>query len=69
MANKEVRIDYDKIRDSQDITRVNAEEFKKVGLDIHKNGVEGLIDDDRTKQRILKIKKPTKYFFQGSRNR
>ncbi len=65
MANKEIRISHDKIKDPKTITQVNTEEFKKQGLDIHRDGVEELIDDHKSRTRILKVKAPTKFFFQG----
>ena len=63
MADKEIRIPHARIQDPQTITRVNAEAFKKAGLDIHVNGVESLEDDHKRGERILRVHKTTKYFF------
>jgi hypothetical protein len=64
MADKEIRIKHEDIQDPSTITRVNAEAFKKAGLDIHVNGVESLDDDHKRGERILRVHKTTKYFFQ-----
>jgi len=64
MADKEIRIPYREIDNSQTITQVNEEAFKKAGLDIHVNGVEDLHDDDKKQERVLRVHKTTKYFFQ-----
>ena len=63
MADKEIRIPHKDIQDSQTITKVNEEAFKKAGLDIHVNGVESLDDDHKKGERILRVHKVTKYFF------
>lgn len=64
MADKEIRISHKDIQNSQTITKVNEEAFKKAGLDIHVNGVESLEDDHKRGERILRVHKITKYFFQ-----
>ena len=64
MADREIRIAYKDIQDSQTITKVNEEAFKKAGLDVHVNGVESLEDDHKSRTRILRVHKTTKYFFQ-----
>lgn len=66
MAKKEVRIPFDEIRDPNKITQVNARKFKELGLDIHKNEVDELIDDHSTKTRVLKIRN-IRYFDMGRR--
>ena len=56
MANKEIVIDHDKIRNSQTITQVVTEEFKKHGLNPHKNDCVEMQDDDKAGKRIYKLK-------------
>ena len=58
---KEFRLPFDKIADPQTITQVNAEEFKKHDLDIHKNEVNEIVDDHSRQERVYKVKN-TKYF-------
>jgi len=57
MANKEVVIDHDRIRNPQTITQVVTEEFKKQGLNPHKNDCMDLQDDFSKGKRIYKLKK------------
>lgn len=64
MADREIRIPHKDIQDPSTITKVNTEAFKNAGLDIHVNGVEDLQDDHRRGERILRVHKTTKYFFQ-----
>ena len=64
MADKEVRIDFERIRDPDKVTEVNVQEFKKRGLDIHRHDVIELIDDHSRKVRVLKIR-DRKYFDLG----
>ena len=63
---KEFRIDHDKLGDSQTVTKIMAEEFKKQGLDTKVNIALDVIDDPAKKQRIIKAKN-TKYFDMGRR--
>ncbi len=65
MADKEIRIRYSQIANPQTITDVNRRTFKEAGLDIHKHDVRVIHDDHDHSVRVMKIKKPTKYFFQG----
>ncbi len=65
MATKEIRIPYSQIANPQTITDVNRRAFKEAGLDIHKHDVREIHDDHTRGVRVMKIKKPTKYFFQG----
>lgn len=58
---KEIVIDHDKIRDSQTITKVVSEAFKKEGLNIHKNDCLTMEDDHTTGKRYYKLKN-TKFF-------
>lgn len=64
MANKEWRIPFDEIRNPETITQRNVDEFKRHGLDIHKNEVDELIDDHSRKERIYKVR-DRKYFDMG----
>ena len=64
MARREVRIPFSEIKDPQQITRRNVEEFKKHGLDIHKNEVDEIIDDTSSRTRIMKIRN-VKFFDMG----
>lgn len=56
MAKKELRINHDDISDPQTITRVQAEKFKEAGLDMHRHEVDELVDDHKSRVRILKIR-------------
>ena len=56
MANKEVVIDHDKIRNSQTITKVVTDEFKKHGLNPHKNDCMEMYDDHSAGKRVYKLK-------------
>ena len=60
----EIRIPYEDISDPQTITDVQEREFHKHGVDMHRHEVEELIDDDRKKERILKVRN-RKYFIMG----
>lgn len=61
MADTEIHVDFDKIRDPQTITQENIKMFKSKGLDIHKNEVNEIVDDHKKQKRIYKIKN-VKYF-------
>ena len=65
MADKEIRIPYSRIANPQTITDVNKRAFKEAGLDIHKHDVREMHDDHSRGERVMKIKKPTTYFFMG----
>ena len=61
---KEFRIEYEDISDPAKVTQANIKAFKENGLDIHRHEVEtneGLINDDKKRQRIVRVKN-TKYF-------
>ena len=64
MADKEIRIPFDEIRDPQTITQRNIRAFKENDMSIHHNDVLSLTDDHSRKQRILKIKK-VRFFDMG----
>lgn len=61
MAKKELRIPHAEIKDPQKITEVNVQKFKEAGLDIHRHEVDEIVDDERSKTRVLKIRN-RKYF-------
>ena len=61
---KEFRIPHDAIATPQTITPAMELEFKKRGLDLHRNEVISLEDDFRTKERVLRVK-TKKYFILG----
>lgn len=63
MAHRELRIDYDKIRDPNTISTNISEEMARRDLDIHRDEVDELIDDHDKEQRILKVQPRRKYFF------
>lgn len=65
MGHKEIKIPHDKIRDPNKITDVQEKAFKDAGLDMHRNELTGeeLVDDFDKGVRVLKIRKPRKYFF------
>jgi hypothetical protein len=63
--HKEIRISHEKIQDSQTISKVQREEFLRHGVNMSMNEVAGLEDDFKNKQRVIKVKGPKKYFFQG----
>lgn len=67
MNTKEIRISHSRIQDSQTITQVQREEFKKRGLDMGVHEVKELSDDFQRKERVLTVKGPVKYYFQGKR--
>ena len=59
--SKEVRVPFSKLSDPQTITSEMEAEFDAQGLDMHRHEVEGLEDDFKKGERILKVKN-TKYF-------
>jgi len=61
MADKEVVIDHARLKDPQKITQVVTEEFKRQGVNPHKNDCVDLQDDFSAGKRIYKLKK-VKYF-------
>ncbi len=65
MSIKEIRIPHSEIQNPQTITDVNRRAFKEAGLDIHKHDVREMHDDHDRGERVMKIKKQTKYFFMG----
>ena len=58
---RELRLKHDELGNSQTITQIMEERFKREGLDLHMNDVLELVDDFDSKERILKVK-TTKYF-------
>ncbi len=62
MADKEIIIEHDRIRNSQTITDEVEKEFKKHGLDIHKNEIVEMEDDFKKGIRRYKVKN-VKYFY------
>lgn len=58
---KEFRIPFSTIQDPQTLTAVIEAEFKARGLNLHVHEVEALVDDYKTKERVLRVKN-TKYF-------
>lgn len=63
MSTKEIRISHDKIQNSQTITQVQREEFKKHGVDMSVHEVKSMNDNFRKKERVITVKGPIKYFF------
>jgi hypothetical protein len=61
VANKEIRIPHDAIRDAQTITDVMERIFKENDLDLHTNEVVEISDDFSTGERVLQVSKK-KYF-------
>jgi len=53
----EIRIPHDRIMDPKTITQVNEAEFKKNGLDMHRNEVTEIVDDFDRGVRILQVEK------------
>ena len=64
--SRTIRIPYDKIQDSQKITREMEARFKDEGLNLHVHEVEKMDDDEKTKERILEVK-TTRYHFLGGK--
>jgi hypothetical protein len=65
MANREVVLNHDRIRNPQTITKVVSDAFKAQGMSIHKNDCLDIIDDHSGGgRRIYKVKK-AKYFDMG----
>ena len=62
---REIRLRYDEIKDAQTITQRNVRAFLEAGLDIHKNDVDAIDDDDRKQERIMKIS-TKKHLWMGS---
>lgn len=65
MANVEIRIPHDKIRDSQTLTQVQRRAYKDRGLDMSMNDVVSLDDDFGRKERVIKVKGNKSTFFMG----
>lgn len=63
---KEIRVKYDEISNAQTITQRNIRLFQEHGLDIHKNEVDEISDDDRAQERVMKIS-TKKHFWMGSK--
>jgi hypothetical protein len=61
MMPRELRLKHDELGNSQTITQIMEDRFRREGLDLHKNDVLELIDDFDTKERVLKVK-TTRYF-------
>jgi hypothetical protein len=57
LANKEIRIPHDKIKDTQTITKVTTDAMKEAGCDIHVNEVSDIQDDFKARERILSVEK------------
>lgn len=64
MADKEIVIDHELIRNPQTITQIQERIFNEHGVDMHKHEVNELIDDHDAGKRILKVKNK-KYFIMG----
>ena len=64
--SREIRLKYDEIKDAQTITARNVRAFLEAGLDIHKNEVDAIDDDDRKQERVMKIS-TKKHFWMGSK--
>jgi len=62
MRKHEVRIDFDAIQDPEAITDQNKRLFQRHGLDMQRHECD-LEDDPDRKQRVLKLKPATKYFY------
>ena len=62
MAKKEVRIPYDDLKDPQRITHYNKELFWTHDMDIQGNECD-IEDDHDRKERIMRLKPATKYFY------
>lgn len=60
----EFSVPHDDLQDPQAITPRIAQEFEKLGLDIHKHEVHTVEDDPRTRTRHVTVK-TTKYFLVG----
>ena len=58
MANKEIKLPFSEISNSQTITDRNERAFKEAGLDLHRDELTGeeLIDDHDKGVRILRVK-------------
>lgn len=61
---REVRIPHELIQPPESITRHMEERFKDEGLNLHVHEVERFDDDEKRKERILRIRN-TRYFFQS----
>ena len=61
MANKEIHIPIETIRDPQTITAVNKKLIAENDMDIHKNEVVKLEDDHTLGKRVIRLRK-VKYF-------
>ena len=61
--SRTLKIPFSRISNSQTLTAEIEARFKAEGLDLHVHEVEQMDDDDRRKERILRIKN-TRYFFQ-----
>lgn len=64
--SREIRLKYDEIKDAQTITQRNIRAFLEAGLDIHKNEVDSIDDDDRKQERVMKVS-TKKHFWMGSK--
>jgi len=62
MAKKEVRIDYDQLKDPQAITAFNKRLFKMHDMDIQGNDCD-LEDDPDRQQRVMRLQPSRKYFY------
>ena len=56
MADKEISISHDLIRDPQTITDKVSKAFKEKGVDIHRNDCVELVDDFPEKRRVYKVR-------------
>jgi len=56
MANKEITVNHNQIRDPQTITKVVSDAFRRQGVNIHKNDCVELVDDFSASKRVYKIK-------------
>ncbi len=56
MANKEIVVNHDDIRNPQTITKVVSDAFKAQKVDIHKNDCVEIVDDNRARKRVYTVK-------------
>ena len=61
---REVRIPHELIQTPEPITRHMEERFTDEGLNLHVHEVDRFDDDEKRKERILRIRN-TRYFFQS----
>lgn len=62
MANKEIAVPFDKIRDPHTITQFNEKLFKDNDLNVHHNEIGEIVDDHDKQVRVYRKIKKVKYF-------